>query len=261
MNVEVPTSALVGFALALARTTAWIAICPPFNSPSVPKRIRVGLATAIAFVLAPHVAEATEAANNGGPISLAFGPFVVSLLVQILAGLALGFAVFILFSAIQSAGDLIDLQVGFSLGAVLDPLSGNSAAPVARFHQLLALVIIFAINGHVLVVKGYLRSVEAVPLGTLDLAVLAAEFSDLLVSFTAATLEIGLPVLAALFCTEVALGLLGKAAPQLNILVLGFAAKTVVALVLLGMTFVMLPEATESLLGKAVRSAARAFGG
>ncbi|MFT4773518.1 MAG: flagellar biosynthetic protein FliR, partial [Ilumatobacter sp.] len=69
------------------------------------------------------------------------------------------------------------------------------------------------------------------------------------------------PVLAALFCTEVALGLLGKAAPQLNILVLGFAAKTVVALMLLGMTLALLPETVESLIGQAIRSGGRAFGG
>ena len=192
---------------------------------------------------------------------MALGPFEPSLLAQALAGVALGFAVLVLFSAIQAAGDLIDLQVGFSLGGIIDPLSGVTAAPVGRFHQLLALVILFAINGHVLVVQGFLRSVEAVPLGQIDLSVLAAELSGLVATFFAATIEIGLPVLAALFCTEVALGLLGKAAPQLNILVLGFGAKTVVALVLLGLTLTMLPEATESLLGRAVRSAARALGG
>lgn len=253
MEIEVPTAALVGFCLALVRTTAWVVICPPFNSPSVPVRVRVGLATAIAFVLAPRI--------GAESVDLALGPFVISLLTQALAGLALGFAVFVLFATIQAAGDLIDLQVGFSLGAVLDPLSGASAAPIARFHQLLALVLVFAINGHVLVVRGYLRSVDAVPMGGLDLAVLGSEFTGLLSTFFVATLEIGLPVLAALFCTEIALGLLGKAAPQLNILVIGFAAKTFVAIVLLGMTIVMLPETAESLLGKAVRTAARAYGG
>jgi flagellar biosynthesis protein FliR len=247
--------------MALVRTTAWIAVCPPFNSPSIPIRIRVGLATAISFVVAHKIADASDAAGVSGPASLALGPFVVSLLVQAVAGLALGFAVLMLFSAIQAAGDLIDLQVGFSLGQVIDPLSGTSAAPIGRLHQLLALVIVFAINGHVLMVRGFLRSVDAVPMGRVDLAVLGSQLTELLSMFLAATLEIGLPVLAALFCTEVALGLLGKAAPQLNLLVLGFAAKTFVAFVLLGATLTMLPETTESLVGRAVRAAARAYGG
>ena len=168
---------------------------------------------------------------------------------------------YLLFSAIQGAGELIDLQVGFSLGAVLDPLSGNNASPIGRFHQLLALTMMFAINGHVLVVRGFLRSVEAVPTGEIDLGVLAGELVGLLGTFLTAAVEIGLPVLAALFCTEIALGLLGKAAPQLNILVLGFAAKTFVAVTLLGLTLTALPETTESLIGQAVRAGARAFTG
>lgn len=253
MQIDLPVATLVGFSLALVRTTAWIMFCPPFNSPSVPVRIRVALATAIAFVVAPQLGQATP--------SMALGPFVISLLTQALAGFALGFAIYVMFSSIQAAGDLIDLQVGFSLGQVLDPLSGSAAAPVGRFHQLLALAIVFAINGHVLVVRGYLRSVEAVPSGRVDLAVLGDQFTNLLSSFMIATVEIGLPVLAALFCTEVALGLLGKVAPQLNILVIGFAAKTFVALLLLGMTLTLLPETTESLVGRAVRMAGRAYGG
>ena len=99
------------------------------------------------------------------------------------------------------------------------------------------------------------------PSGRVDLAVLGEQCTDLLSMFLVATLEIGLPVLAALFCTEVALGLLGKVAPQLNILVVGFAAKTFVALMLLGLTLALLPETTESLLGRAVRTAGRAYGG
>ncbi len=253
MEVSLPAGQLVGFCLALVRTTAWVAICPPFNSPAIPRRVRVGLATAIALAIAGRLADVAT--------SLALGPFIVALLVQALAGLALGFCVFLLFFAIQAAGELIDLQVGFSLGAVLDPLSGNNASPIGRFHQLLALTMMFAINGHVLVVRGFLRSVEAVPTGEIDLAVLAGELIGLLGTFLTAAVEIGLPVLAALFCTEIALGLLGKAAPQLNILVLGFAAKTLVAVTLLGLTLTALPETTESLIGQAVRAGARAFTG
>lgn len=252
MELGVPLASLVGFCLALVRTTTWITLCPPFNAPAVPVRIRVGLATAIAFVAAEDL---TEAAG------LATGEFIVAMLVQALAGAALGFAVYALFAAIQGAGELIDLQIGFSIGAVFDPISGAQASPIGRLHQMLALVLMLALNGHVMIVRAYLRSVEAVPDGRVDLAVLGDELVNILGAFMIAALEISLPVLAALFCTEVALGLIGKAAPQMNIFVLGFAAKTIVAFALLGITLVMLPEATESLLGRAVTTVGRAFGG
>src|SRR5690606_28847872 len=140
---------------ALVRTTAWITVCPPFNAPAIPMRIRVGLATAIAFVIADDLRRTGGA--TGGIDGLAAGGFIIALLIQALAGLALGFAVYLLFAAIQAAGDLIDLQVGFSMGAVLDPLSGAQASPIARLHQMLALVLLLALNGHVMIVSAYLR--------------------------------------------------------------------------------------------------------
>jgi flagellar biosynthesis protein FliR len=251
VQLEIASSTLVGFCLALVRTTAWIIICPPFNSPAVPRRIRVALATAIAFAITHTIAPVVP------PMELV--PFVMALLTQALGGLALGFTVFVLFSAIQGAGDLLDLQVGYSLGAVLDPLSGASAAPIARLHQLMATVLLFAINGHVLVVRGFTRSVEAVPSGMIDLAAFAEQITKMVATYFAAAVEIAMPVLAGLFLAEIALGLIGKAAPSLNVLVIGFAVKSFIAFGLLGLTLVLLPEASESLITQAVRAAGRAF--
>jgi len=255
MDLQIPTSTLVGFSLALVRATAFIAICPPFNSPAVPVRVRVGLATGIALAIAGPLGA------SAAPDVLEIGPYLFALLTQALAGVAFGFCIYVLFAAVQGAGELIDLQIGFSLGAVLDPLSGVNAAPIGRFHQVLAVGILFAINGHVLVIRGFLRSVEAVPSGTIDFESFGTELVGLLRTFMIAIVEIGLPVLAALFLTEVALGLIGKAAPQLNVLVIGFAAKTFVAIVLLALTVALLPTQMESLLMQSIRAGARVFSG
>ena len=119
MELTIEPAVLVGFCLALVRATAWVVVCPPFNSPAIPVRIRVGFATALAFVLAPRFAASTADLGTAG--------FVGSLFVQAFAGLALGAIVFVLFSAVQAAGELIDLQVGFSLGGVIDPLEKGQA--------------------------------------------------------------------------------------------------------------------------------------
>jgi flagellar biosynthetic protein FliR len=219
----------------------------------IPKRIRVAFAVAMSFPLARTVGSNVRNVSSVGLIG--------SLSTEVLAGLALGAFVFILFAALQAAGELLDLQVGFSLGGVLDPMSGNTAAPIGRLHQLLGVAILFTINGHVLVTRAFVESVHAAPLGRIDTGKLASGLTGLLGVFMAAAIEIALPVLAALFCAEVALGLLGKAAPQLNILVIGFAVKTVIAFALLGATLVLLPETTGSLLGQAIRAAGRIFKG
>lgn len=253
MQFFVDPSVLVGFCLVLVRAGAWVTICPPFNMPAIPVRIRAGFAVAMSVVLAGKVGAEVQSISTASLVSAMFS--------QLLAGFALGMFVFVIFSAVQSAGELIDLQVGFSLGGVIDPLSGNNSTPIGRFHQLLGLAILFGINGHVIVARAFIRSVEVAPMGQLDTAHLAESLSKLVAVLLAASIEIALPVLTALFCTEVALGFLGKAAPQLNILVIGFALKAMIAFALLGATLMLLPEAVESLLGRGLRAAFGVFGG
>jgi flagellar biosynthetic protein FliR len=248
----VEPSALVGFCLMLVRSGAWVSVCPPFNMPAIPVRVRAGFAVAMSLVLASKVgAEVT---------SLSMSSLVGAMFTQLLAGFALGFFVLVIFSAVQSAGEMIDLQVGFSLGGIIDPLSGNNSTPIGRLHQLLGLAILFGINGHVIVARAFIRSVEVAPMGQLNGAGLAESLARLVAILLAASIEIALPVLTALFCTEVALGFLGKAAPQLNILVIGFAVKSMIAFAMLGATLMLLPEAVESLLGRGLRAAFTVFG-
>jgi flagellar biosynthesis protein FliR len=253
LALSINPAILLGFCFALARASSWAIVCPPFNSKAIPVRVRLGFAVALSFVIAERLAPANP--------DLSMTSLIGGLLRQALAGIAVGMLVMILFAAIQAGGELIDMQVGFSLGGVLDPMSGNMASPIGRLHQLLAIAILFSINGHVLVVQGFLRSVDVSPSGSLDVGELAHQAIRMVTMMTAGAIEIALPVLAALFATEVALGLLGKAAPQLNVLVLGFALKSLVAFTLLGTTLVLLPETTSSLLGKAVRAGLQVFAG
>lgn len=253
MSFSFEPNLLVGFCLVLVRATAWVTISPPFNTPAIPVRVRVGFAVALAFLLARVVGPEVQ--------DLSTPALVGALFTQILGGLALGAFVFIVFAAVQAAGDLIDLQVGFSLGGVIDPLSGNMAAPMGRLYQLLGLALLFAINGHISIVSAFIRSVEVAPLGKVDVAALASGLTEMVVVLFASAIEIALPILTALFCTEVALGLLGKAAPQLNILVIGFAVKALIAFMLLGATLVLLPGSVDSLIGRGLSEAAEVFRG
>lgn len=253
MSFSFEPSLLVGFCLVLVRATAWVSISPPFNTPAIPVRVRVGFAVALAFLLARVVGPEVQ--------DLSTPALVGALFTQIIGGLALGAFVFVVFSGVQAAGDLIDLQVGFSLGGVIDPLSGNMAAPMGRLYQLMGLAFLFAINGHISIVSAFVQSVEVAPLGKVDIAAVASGLTEMVVVMFSSAIQIALPILTALFCTEVALGLLGKAAPQLNILVIGFAVKALIAFMLLGATLVLLPGSVDSLIGRGLSEAAEVFRG
>ena len=248
MTATLPVDLLLGFLLAVVRTTAWLAVAPPFNTRMVPATAKVGLAVALAVPIAPRLAPTAP------PPEVA--PLVAAVLLQVGVGLALGFVVQLLFAAVQAAGELVDLFAGFTIAATYDPFTNANQAVFGRLYQLLATALLFASNGHLLLVEGLLDSFEAVPTGMPDLGAASTELLDSLALFFLSAIEIAVPLLGALFLTEVALGLLSKAAPQMNVFVLGFPIKIMLTLLLAGLALPLLPNAVEGLVRAATTSGA-----
>ena len=246
MNAELPVDLVLGFLLAVVRTAAWLAVAPPFNTRMIPAPAKVGIALALAIPVAPRVAETAPPPE--------VGPIVVATLLQIAVGLSLGFLVQIVFAAVQAAGELIDLFAGFTISATYDPFTNASQAVFGRFYQLLAIALLFATNGHLLLVRGLLDSFRAVPTTLPDLGGLSGSMLDAVGLFFLSALEIAAPLLGALFLAEVSLGLLSKAAPQMNVFTLGFPIKIMLTLVLAGLALPLLPNAVDGLVRTAVRS-------
>jgi flagellar biosynthetic protein FliR len=236
---ELPLSELIGFLLALVRTTAWMAISPPFNNRMMPRTVKLGCAAAISMVLAPKLP--AEAAT------LEAGELFVMILTQIATGLALGFITMMLFNAVQMAGQLIDLFGGFTLSMAFDPLLNSQSSIFGRFYQLIATTMLFVINGHLMLIKGFMTSFDAVPLTGPSFE----NFTELVIKdigmLMLAAVEIAGPLLAAYFLTEVALGFLSKAAPQLNVISFGFPLKILLTLLMVGSALPLIPGAMHSL--------------
>jgi flagellar biosynthetic protein FliR len=168
---------------------------------------------------------------------------------QVLVGLGLGFVTMLLFAAIQGAGSLIDMFAGFSIAQVYDPLSQANAAVFGRFYQLLATTLLFALDGHLLLVKGFMTSFEAVPTTGLQLGDFSRLLTHDLSLFLVAAIEVAAPVLGVLFLAEVALGLLARAAPQMNIMNFAFGFRIIVALLLVGVAIPLVGPALSNLIG------------
>jgi flagellar biosynthetic protein FliR len=250
--IRIDPTLAVGYLMALARATAWIVVSPPFNTRLVPARAKAGLAAAIALAVGPRLeAQAVDldaASLLGGAVT------------QVAVGAVLGFVGVVLFAAIQAAGGLLDLFGGFAMAQVLDPQSNVQTSLFGRFYNLLAVTLLFAIGGHLLLVRGFLRSFDAVPTAGLRSAavahVLTADVGVLLV----AALEIAAPLLAALFLADVALGLLSRAAPEMHVFVLGLPLKILLTLGLTGLALPLLPGATTSLVERTVRGGLQVVG-
>lgn len=253
MSVDIDPQVLAGFFFALVRTGAWIAIAPPFSSSAVPVRVKIAISVSLAMVMAPSF----EAA----PDALETVPFLTGLAYQAFVGFALGFAVLLLFSAVQAAGSMIDMASAFSSATLYDPFSNASSTPMGRLFQVLAITILFVINGHLMLVRGLMASFEAAPLGGLQMDGLAAFLVRDVTTFFLAAAQIAFPMLAALFLAEVTLGLLSRAAPQINILVIGFNVKIIVLIFLGGLTLAVLPGSVERIVEQATLAPRGWFGG
>lgn len=254
MSWQLNSAHLVALLLATVRTSAWLLVCPPFNSRLIPARVKAMLALAIGLAVTPRLASSAPALDAAALIS--------SALQQVIMGLALGFLTAVFFAAVQAAGDLLDLFGGFSLSQAFDPLSANQSSVFGRFFNLVAVTLLFVSDGHQMILRGFARSFDALPLdGALSLASLNRLLTDGIDDMFVAALQIAGPLLAVLFCTDVALGLLNRVAPALNVFALGFPLKIMLTLTLASFTLMLLPHALDVLVDKAVVAVVRLVGG
>jgi flagellar biosynthetic protein FliR len=254
MDLQVPTATLVALVLGTARATGFVLFAPPFNSKAIPSPVKGAMALALAVTVYSRIAPGLSDPSAGF--------ILVTAVTEVAIGAALGFLVQLLFSAIQVAGDLLDVTGGFSLQPAYDPLQQNQSGTIGRLHFQLASTLLFTSGGHLMLVRGFVESYKGLPLGA---ALPTAQLShDLIQAFGMmflAALQIAGPLIAVLLLSDIALGLLSRAAPALNIFQLGFPVKIMLTLALLGLTFPLLPPALDTLISHATRAMVTLKGG
>jgi len=215
------------FVLVLARTAGIFSLVPIFGASQVPAQVRVAMALGLALVLVP-----LNTAAGAGPIAADVLSMTVLIAKEAIVGLVIGFVAVLVFAAIQAAGDFVDFQAGFTFASMLDPMHGSQTAIAGRFHHLLAGMIFLVTNAHYIMLCGLADSFRLVPLGQLAFSPAAAGgVVDLFAALFAVSLRIAAPVLGAVFLADVAMVIVARAVPQMNILIVGFPLKLGVGLV------------------------------
>jgi flagellar biosynthetic protein FliR len=233
--------------LASVRMIAFLVIAPPFSSNAFPLRIKAMLGVGLAVAVSPQVTKGYHSPDTGG--------FIVELLLELVTGLLLGFLVMVVFSAIQSAGNLVDLFGGFQLAQAFDPQMMVNGAQFTRLFQMTAIALLFASDGYQLIIGGLTRSFTAQPLGGgIDLASSSHVLTDSIGQMLLASIQIAGPLIIVLFLSDVGHGLLTRVAPSLNAFGLGFPLKILITLTLAGAVFVTLPHIVESLTGDSLEA-------
>jgi flagellar biosynthetic protein FliR len=247
MSVDVPAQMLLVLLLGSARAAAWLVIAPPFASRAVPGPVKALLSVALAMPLLGRsdlVLPSTDTAS------------VISALVwQVLTGAALGFLCYLIFAAVQTAGDLIDVAGGFSLGFSYDPLMQSGNSVMGKLYQMTALTLLLASGGYLIVLQGFLASYRLIPLnGGLAVGTLSEALSGATSGLLLAAAQIAGPILAVLLLADIGLGLLTRAAPALNAFSLGFPLKILITMAVVGAALVTMPNVVHGLVGDMIAS-------
>ncbi|WIE77069.1 flagellar biosynthetic protein FliR [Curtobacterium sp. MCSS17_007] len=251
MDLVIDADRLEATMLAGVRLVAFFVIAPPFAYKAFPGTVKVILGLGLAIGVAPRVGLGYASLDTGG--------FLLALLTQLVVGLGLGFLVYLVFAAVQSAGALIDLFGGFTLAQAYDPQSQVNGAQFTRLFQMASLALLFASGGYQLIVAGLVRSFDAVPLvaadgspGTFAIGGFASVLVAAAGQMFLAALQIAGPLVVVLFLADVGLGLLTRVAPALNAFQMGFPIKIGLTVAFAGALFMALPAVVSSLTGDAV---------
>ncbi|HSI57253.1 MAG TPA: flagellar biosynthetic protein FliR [Ideonella sp.] len=198
------------------RVLALFQAMPVFGQRLVPVRVRIGLSFLIAVA-------AGGIAPEMPVVALDSSAAVLLVIQQLLVGLALGFAVRIVFTAVEFAGELAGLQMGMNFAGFFDPISATQATATSRFFGTLVAFLFIAINGHLTVIHAVVQSLVVFPVGPEPFAFLRATQPQVWGSeIFSLGLWIALPMVAMLLFVNLVLGVISRVAPQSNIFSIGF---------------------------------------
>jgi len=208
------------------RLTGIMLFAPFFGSIVIPARVKAVLVLALTALIYPTISARIPTMTISQWPMMAFG--------ELLIGLALGIATNIVFDGVQMAGQVLSVQMGYSLVNILDPQTQVESTVMATFHQTIAMLIFLRLNVHFWILHALVRSFDYLPpsSGHFGAAFTSAAL-DSGASVFAIGIQIAAPVLSATLLADIALGLLGKASPQLPLMLLGPAVKSILGLLIL----------------------------
>ena len=231
---------ILSLLLTLMRISIVLFLMPIFNTNALPAQVKASVSLVLTLALWPHIALAGTGMPSH-PLSLG-----LMLLGEIVLGLIMGMVVQFLFVGIQSGGELLGFQMGFTMVNVADPLSGIQNGAAAYFLWMVSILTFLAFDGHLLILKALADSFRLVPAGGLLLGeILVRQVFDLSTQLFVIALKVAAPVMVALFLTEIALGLMNRAAPQMHVMLIGFPLKIAAGFFFLGLLLVILSSQIE----------------
>jgi flagellar biosynthetic protein FliR len=207
---------LAAYLYPLTRILGLIAAAPVFGNASVPVSVKVSLGALITLIVAPTLPAMPQVDPGSWE-----GMLIMTQ--QLVVGLAMGFAMRLVFAAIELAGEVSSLTMGLGFATFFDPSTSGRSSAISQFMALVATMAFLAVNAHLALLSALVESFSSLPIGgSLMSGGAPLELARWGARVFSAGLQISLPIVAALLVTNIAMGILTRAAPQLNLFGIGF---------------------------------------
>jgi flagellar biosynthetic protein FliR len=221
------------FLLMFCRITSFFVASPVFSIREVPVPFKIGLGFFVSLIV--YLANGSR---FQAPMDATYLLYVIH---EILAGLLLGYLFYLFFTVAQISGAFVDLQMGFGMANIIDPMTGVTVPLTGNFKYFLLLAIFLAMNGHHFMLAALMDSYQWLPpFGELFAAIEAGGLTEQLVRSLVMTFILGFqlaaPIMVAMFLTDTGIGFLAKTAPQFNVFVIGLPLKLLIGMFVLMVT-------------------------
>lgn len=210
----------------LARLLAFISSAPILKNKQIPARVRIGFALLLAILIAPTLPP-MPSVPVGSPQGL------LIMVQQIIIGTALGLTMQLIFTAIEMAGEFSGMQMGLGFASFYDQTNASNSAVIAQWLGIIASLAFLSMNGHLMLLSAIAESFHTLPIGGMMSSKSYFAIAHWGSSIFSNALQISLPLLTALLITNLALGILTRAAQQLNIFSIGFPITLIVGFFIL----------------------------
>ncbi|WP_034537448.1 flagellar biosynthetic protein FliR [Carnobacterium inhibens] len=232
MTIQLQTIILI-----FIRITAFIVVSPGFSIKGLPSVAKIALSMGITLAAYSAVPVMEQEAAT-----LFFALLIVK---EVLVGIAIGFITKLFFSAVEIAGNLVDFQVGFSMGAVYDPSMGINVSYYGKIYYWLSMCVFYMTNLHHIVIKSLVQSFQYMPISSTNIGSFGVEgMMKLLGIIFELAFNLAAPMIIVALLTEVILGLISRSVPQINVLILGMPLKIVASFVIM---LILLPTLVKNI--------------
>lgn len=233
MNIPVLTPELIeGFILVLIRVSSILLMIPVFGDATLPSIVKWGLSLLISMILFPLVK------SGIGPLGdLGFLPLALRIAGELLIGVSIGFTARFIFTGIQMGGELLGFQMGFSMASVIDPTSNLQVSIISEFQYMLSLLLFLGLDAHHIIISAIAESYQVLsPLNVHYSGELMKLIIRLSQEVFMIAVKISAPIMAVLLFTNVALGVVARTVPQINIFIVSFPLQISIGLLFMGLT-------------------------